>query len=144
MGLCDVKPMDNNVGAYYYLTKYLYKQRNFKHWTFRPFALMSTNPYIGNRYQETSLDYHKSKGNLITTFFDRPMVLPRIYKEKFPQYLIEPTKKKLQEERDKKEKKLLISTHPTNYHPDILEIVKNWQKQVKYEQELNDFKQLLL
>ena len=72
------------------------------------------------------------------------MLLPRIYRDKLPQFLAKPTKEKIEKHLAEKQKKLLISTHPENYHPDILQIIANWQKQKKYEQELNDFKNQII
>lgn len=94
-----ITPIDDSIGTYYYLTKYLFKQRNYDIWSFKPFQLMSQKPFIGHRYLETSRDYHIGKGNLITKFNRRDIVLPRIYADRLPKYLQEETRKYLEEQR---------------------------------------------
>lgn len=141
-GGAKIEPLDQGVKTYYYVTKYLYKQKNYDIWTFKPFTLMSTVPFIGNRYLETSTDYHISKGDLITTFNGREMLIPRIYRERLPIWLRKKTQKRLEEYSEKRRKDLHKQTHRENYHPSILKMFQNAKMEQQYQKEFNDFKQL--
>mgnify|MGYP000247124433 CR=1 FL=1 len=141
-GQAQIKPMDRSVKTYYYVTKYLFKQRNYDIWTFRPFTLMSTKPFLGNRYLETSKQYHFAKGDLITRFNGRDLVIPRIYADKLPTKLKENTYEKIKQLSHEKHQKSLRDTHHENYHPSILNIWKQMTQEQNFNQELNDFKQL--
>lgn len=129
-GDAKIEPIDGNIGSYYYLTKYLYKQKNWNIWTFKPFTLMSTKPYIGNRYLETSRHYHIAKGNLFTKFNNQEIIIPRIYRDKLPKKLAQQTREILDQNGIKDYRKHQ-ETQKNNHHFDILQ----WFKQVTQEQQ---------
>lgn len=141
-GFADVKPLDKSVKSFYYLTKYLYKQKNYDIWTFKPFSIMSTKPYIGNRYLETSKKYHIGKTDLITKFNNKDLLIPRIYRDKLPQWLFTNTKKILEKQKHKRENDTFKKTNKKNHHPDILEIYKKIKQEQLYIKEQNHFKNL--
>ena len=118
--------------TYYYLTKYLYKQRNYNIWTFKPFQLMSTKPFLGESYLKRATKYHKQKEDLITTFNGQQMLLPRIYREHLPNYLKEPTKQKILEYTKENEKKSVISAKKQKHH---WEILKYFQQETREHQD---------
>mgnify|MGYP007021599343 FL=1 len=103
---------------------------------------MSTKPFLGNRYLETSKQYHFAKGDLITRFNGRDLVIPRIYAEKLPNILKQNTYEKIKQLSHEKHQKSLRDTHQENYHPSILNIWKQMTQEQNFNQELNDFKQL--
>jgi hypothetical protein len=136
-GNTHIRPAENNTPAdYYYLTKYIFKQRNYNIWTFPPFQLMSQKPFIGSRYLETHREYHMAKGDLITPFNKREILIPRIYRDKFPKLLKDITKQKIFNKLAKEEKKGLSSTKQ-NHHYDILQWFKQQtaERQAEYEQQ---------
>lgn len=142
LGNVKTVPIDGaDVGTYYYLTKYLYKQKNFNIWTFKPFQLMSTKPFIGNRYMETSKDYHVYKKDLITKFNNQHMVLPRVYKDRLPQWLKKETRKKLLEIDKENEEKLITYANKQEHHFEILKYFKQQTAEQKDRLETLLFKQ---
>jgi len=141
-GNVQIKPIDNNISTYYYLTKYLYKQKNYNIWTFKPFTLMSTKPFIGNRYLETSTQYHKAKQDLLTKFNNRQIIIPRIYRDKLPNYLKEKTREKITEYTIKEEKNDFHKYKTIkNHHPDILKYFKQQTKEKREKLEQLTFNQ---
>jgi hypothetical protein len=140
-GQVNTKPIKGgDYKAYYYLTKYLYKQKNYDIWTFKPFQLMSTKPYIGNRYLETSKHYHIGKGDLLTKFNKHNMILPRIYKDKLPNYLKKATKQKLLQIDKEKEEILITLAKKQTHHWEILEYFKQETREDKEKLEALLFK----
>lgn len=143
-GNSDIKPLENNPSIYYYLTKYLFKQRELKNtWNFKPFALMSVKPYIGHQYITRNKQYHLKKQDLFTTFNEKEIIIPKIYHQYFPDYIKKNTFRKLKDKLTENEQQTFKNTHKENHHPDILEIVKKVRKQDKYNKELSIYKQQL-
>lgn len=142
-GNITIKPIiDNDIATYYYLSKYMYKQKNLNIWTFKPFNVMSTRPFIGHTYLKTHSKYHIQKGDLLTKFNNRTITLPRQYRIKLPQYLTDNTNKKILEYNKELEKKELhLAEQRENHHPDILKYFKQQTKENKDKLEKLVFKQ---
>lgn len=156
-GNADIKPLDNKPGTYYYVTKYLFKQRLIKDtWTFKPFSLMSTRPFIGHGFIKRNIKRQYYNQDLFTKFNGKEIIIPRIYRESlmyevddkpdkyFKKYLKDNTIKKLQKKLKEAEEKTFRETNKNNYHPDILEAFKKITQQNKFQKETNRYKQQIL
>lgn len=119
----------SDVATYYYLTKYLYKQKNYNIWTFKPFQLQSQG--IGRRYIETHENYHIAKGDLITKFNKSEIIIPRYYRDKLPNYLKKASNKKTEKYIKEKYQKDLIKTRKQKH---TLHQIEQFKKLKKDEQ----------
>ena len=142
-GNTHIRPLTGDSTAeYFYLTKYMFKQRNLDIFPMKPFTLMSTKPYIGSRYMETSKDYHLAKRNLITKFNGRDLYLPRIYRDKFPTKLKELSRQYIEQQTEKLEKDQEIkSENQGNHSPYMLRFMKQFEKERKARHEQQLFNQ---
>ena len=131
-GNVQIKPIDESVSSYYYLSKYMYKQKNYNIWTFKPFTVMSQKPIIGNRYLETHTDYHIAKGDLFTKWNGKEVLIPRVYRDRLPQWLKRATNEKILEYNKEIEKKELhLYETKKNHHPEILRYFKQQKAENK-------------
>jgi hypothetical protein len=141
-GAVDIEPMNREVGTYYYTTKYLFKQRQIRNtWTFKPFSLMSTKPFIGYSYIEQHKARHFQNRDLFTRFNDKEIIIPKIYHDYFPRKFYDNTIKKLNQKIQEHEIKTFNKTSPNNYHPDILRAFQLIRGQEKFNEELENYKQ---
>lgn len=87
-GIVTAKPLrTENPSGFLYLTKYLYKQQRIKDLPVRPFSMMSTQPYIGKRFEVYAKKYmYENRSMMIRspTQLGVWQSIPQIYKDKIP------------------------------------------------------------
>jgi hypothetical protein len=85
-GFTDIKPLDTRTKkAFYYVTKYLYKQKLAKSRIVPPFSLMSKRPYIGQRFERVMKEYMLKHNTFMMPGVAKNEIIPSIYREKLPQ-----------------------------------------------------------
>ncbi len=142
-GIATARPLDGSIKTFYYVTKYLYKQKKLKKWTISPFNLMSTKPYIGYQFEKHAIKYLLNGQTYLERDNGVKIRIPKIYKNKLsPVAKIIYNKQTLQNFDKQWEKLEQITTAKRRKNLNITVLEKMDALNKKYEKELQTLNNL--
>lgn len=143
-GIATARPLEEGLTAFFYLTKYIYKQKLLKKWTIPPFTLMSTQPFIGHSWLNTGFKYLL---NHSTTFLENAnghnQQIPRIYLDKLPHIKKYIGNQKIITNFNKNLEKRIRENPKENHDIGLLDIMQKVRINAKHEQEINNLNQII-
>lgn len=142
-GFSNVQPLKQDKKAFNYVTKYLYKQKALNKWAVKPFALMSTKPYIGQAFETHGKAYMLENNTIVVDQPNEPLrAIPRIYKDKLSDIKIELARKNILKKIDKADTQLVHTLNKKGNKPlGLIQMEKAAYYQKKYDKELIELNQ---